>query len=248
MIRGRKDDQCAKRYNEILDPSASNRLRQWTVQEDEILCKGVRELGNQWSALAQRLLGRPPLTCRNRWRALSRCSGRPATAIAATRRANRATPQSNTTTPPNTDTLCQADATAVASGDAATIFSATRELDGFDEWLDNSFLSTGPWLDTTESHDSPADTNGGGAVEDLLQKRVPVDTAGGEPCVGGQSDHAQIQRHDAARQAEQMAEIERAARQILGSTLAVNGDQHVFHHYHHHHHYYHHYDQNKGQT
>jgi Myb-like DNA-binding protein BAS1 len=71
LIPGRKDDQCAKRYNEILEPSAKTRLRQWTAAEDTILTKSVQCLGNRWAAISARLENRPPLTCRNRWRYLS---------------------------------------------------------------------------------------------------------------------------------------------------------------------------------
>ncbi|KAH6689790.1 Homeodomain-like protein, partial [Plectosphaerella plurivora] len=70
MIPGRKDDQCSKRYNEILDPSAKTRLRRWTAEEDGVLTQGVIELGHRWSAISARLQNRPPLTCRNRWRHL----------------------------------------------------------------------------------------------------------------------------------------------------------------------------------
>lgn len=72
LIPGRKDDQCAKRYTAILDPSVKERLRDWNEAEDEILREGVQSLGHRWSAIATRLPGRPPLTCRNRWRNLSK--------------------------------------------------------------------------------------------------------------------------------------------------------------------------------
>ncbi|OJJ46808.1 hypothetical protein ASPZODRAFT_66795, partial [Penicilliopsis zonata CBS 506.65] len=71
LIKGRKDDQCAKRYNEILNPSAKNRLRHWSAEEDAYLTAKVGELGHKWALIAAGLEGRPPLTCRNRWRRLS---------------------------------------------------------------------------------------------------------------------------------------------------------------------------------
>ncbi|KAM5363530.1 hypothetical protein ACJZ2D_011973 [Fusarium nematophilum] len=74
LIPGRKDDQCSKRYNDILDPSAKNRLSDWTPQEDNLLRQGVASLGHRWAAISSRIPGRPPLTCRNRWRTLSRQS------------------------------------------------------------------------------------------------------------------------------------------------------------------------------
>ncbi|UPK95056.1 hypothetical protein LCI18_005991 [Fusarium solani-melongenae] len=74
LIPGRKDDQCSKRYNDILNPSAQNRLSDWTAQEDNLLRQGVATLGHRWAAISSRIPGRPPLTCRNRWRTLSRQS------------------------------------------------------------------------------------------------------------------------------------------------------------------------------
>ncbi|KAF5663622.1 putative BAS1-transcription factor [Fusarium heterosporum] len=70
----RKDDQCSKRYNDILNPSAKNRLSDWTAEEDNLLRSGVATLGHRWVAISSRIPGRPPLTCRNRWRTLSRQS------------------------------------------------------------------------------------------------------------------------------------------------------------------------------
>ncbi|SPJ76054.1 related to BAS1 - Myb-related transcription factor [Fusarium torulosum] len=74
LIPGRKDDQCSKRYNDILNPSAKNRLSDWTAEEDNLLRSGVATLGHRWVAISSRIPGRPPLTCRNRWRTLSRQS------------------------------------------------------------------------------------------------------------------------------------------------------------------------------
>ncbi|KAK1706595.1 Homeodomain-like protein, partial [Colletotrichum acutatum] len=68
LIPGRKDDQCSKRYMDILSPKVKDRLSGWSPQEDEVLREGVRTLGHRWSALSAKLPGRPPLTCRNRWR------------------------------------------------------------------------------------------------------------------------------------------------------------------------------------
>lgn len=62
---------------DILSPKVKDRLSGWSLQEDEILREGVRTLGHRWSALSAKLPGRPPLTCRNRWRALSKTSKRP---------------------------------------------------------------------------------------------------------------------------------------------------------------------------
>ncbi|KAL4899786.1 hypothetical protein BDW74DRAFT_183430 [Aspergillus multicolor] len=74
LISGRKDDQCSKRYNDILNPSVRNRLEDWSASEDRYLTDKVPELGNKCSVIAAGLPGRPPLTCRNRWRKLARVS------------------------------------------------------------------------------------------------------------------------------------------------------------------------------
>ncbi|KAK1673678.1 Homeodomain-like protein [Colletotrichum godetiae] len=76
LIPGRKDDQCSKRYMDILSPKVKDRLSDWSPQEDKALREGVRSLGHRWSAISAKLPGRPPLTCRNRWRALSKTSKR----------------------------------------------------------------------------------------------------------------------------------------------------------------------------
>ncbi|KAJ5718019.1 hypothetical protein N7488_003665 [Penicillium malachiteum] len=72
LIEGRKDDQCAKRYNDILNPLAKDRLKNWSPEEDQYLAAKVQELGHKWAAISAGLPGRPPLTCRNRWRRLSK--------------------------------------------------------------------------------------------------------------------------------------------------------------------------------
>ncbi|KAH7310697.1 Homeodomain-like protein, partial [Stachybotrys elegans] len=82
LIPGRKDDQCSKRYVDILGPLAKNRLSGWTPEEDQILRESVNDLGHRWAAVALKLPGRPPLTCRNRWRCLSKqaAAAKPTTA------------------------------------------------------------------------------------------------------------------------------------------------------------------------
>lgn len=72
LIPGRKDDQCSKRYNEILNPLARGRLNNWTLEEDAFLVDQVIKFGHKWAAISVGLPGRPPLTCRNRWRTLCR--------------------------------------------------------------------------------------------------------------------------------------------------------------------------------
>ncbi|KAK7679913.1 hypothetical protein QCA50_017072 [Cerrena zonata] len=67
-IKGRTDDQCAKRYLEVLDPSTKDRLRPWTYDEDLLLIRQIKIHGTKWRTIAGEISGRPSLTCRNRWR------------------------------------------------------------------------------------------------------------------------------------------------------------------------------------
>lgn len=70
LIPGRTDDQCSKRYNDVLDPNISNRLRAWTSDEDRLLLELVKKHGTRWRNIAKEMDGRTGLTCRNRWRKL----------------------------------------------------------------------------------------------------------------------------------------------------------------------------------
>lgn len=68
MIPGRTDDQCAKRYIEVLDPNTKDRLLPWTHEEDLRLIRLVRMHGTKWRTILTEFKSRPSLTCRNRWR------------------------------------------------------------------------------------------------------------------------------------------------------------------------------------
>lgn len=70
-IPGRTDDQCAKRYTEVLDPSTKDRLKSWTQEEDLKLISLVKIHGTKWRTICTKIAGRPALTCRNRWRKLA---------------------------------------------------------------------------------------------------------------------------------------------------------------------------------
>ncbi|KAI5957680.1 BAS1 [Candida theae] len=69
-IKGRTDDQCAKRYVEVLDPKTKDRLKPWTEEEDLLLIKQVKLNGTKWRTICSAFESRPSLTCRNRWRKL----------------------------------------------------------------------------------------------------------------------------------------------------------------------------------
>ncbi|CAR26721.1 hypothetical protein ZYGR_0H05440 [Zygosaccharomyces rouxii] len=67
-IPGRTEDQCAKRYIEVLGPSTEGRLRKWTLEEDLSLVNKVKKYGTKWRRISSEMEFRPSLTCRNRWR------------------------------------------------------------------------------------------------------------------------------------------------------------------------------------
>lgn len=67
-IERRTDDQCAKRYIEVLDPNTKDRLRKWDRNEDLELIRKVKRYGTKWRTISAEMRGRPSLTCRNRWR------------------------------------------------------------------------------------------------------------------------------------------------------------------------------------
>lgn len=70
-IKGRTEHQCLKRFLEVLDPALQNRLAPWTETEDIVLIRAVKQHGTKWKTVAGKFQGRPPLTCRNRWRNLA---------------------------------------------------------------------------------------------------------------------------------------------------------------------------------
>lgn len=68
LIEGRNEDQCSKRYTEVLLSDSKERLKSWSLEEDMLLIEGVRTYGTKWRTIATSLPNRPSLTCRNRWR------------------------------------------------------------------------------------------------------------------------------------------------------------------------------------
>lgn len=68
VLENRTEDQCAKRYIEVLDPSTKDRLRPWDETEDLLLIAKVKKYGTKWRQISTEMDARPSLTCRNRWR------------------------------------------------------------------------------------------------------------------------------------------------------------------------------------
>lgn len=67
-IEGRNEDQCSKRYTEVLNSDTKDRLKPWTIEEDLILIEKAKLFGTKWRQISTYLPTRPSLTCRNRWR------------------------------------------------------------------------------------------------------------------------------------------------------------------------------------
>ena len=56
-IEGRNEDQCSKRYLEVLNCDTKERLRPWTIEEDLILIAKMKEFGTKWRQISQSLPG-----------------------------------------------------------------------------------------------------------------------------------------------------------------------------------------------
>ncbi|ODO01521.1 hypothetical protein I350_06341 [Cryptococcus amylolentus CBS 6273] len=67
LIPGRKDDQCSKRWRDVLDPCLTSK-KAWTPLEDALLLQLFEAHGAKWSVISDSLPGRSPLACRNRSR------------------------------------------------------------------------------------------------------------------------------------------------------------------------------------
>lgn len=114
LIPGRTDDQCAKRWSDVLDPSISMRLRDWDEEEDRKLLDLIEKYGTKWRVISKEMEGRTGLTCRNRWRKLVRMSEK---AQQAADKANFASQQANGPLPPPPKELSLLEA-IMPSGDA----------------------------------------------------------------------------------------------------------------------------------
>lgn len=69
-VPGRTDDQCSKRFNDVLNPTVKQRLRPWCASEDKLLLDLFDKYGPKWQQISRAMNGRTGLTCRNRWRKL----------------------------------------------------------------------------------------------------------------------------------------------------------------------------------
>ncbi|KAF5012158.1 hypothetical protein FDECE_1807 [Fusarium decemcellulare] len=182
LIPGRKDDQCSKRYNDILDPSAKNRLSDWTAQEDNLLRQGVASLGHRWAAISSRIPGRPPLTCRNRWRTLSRQShSRQAQSksqgTTPSSSASQMSPMDSGVSPAPQNLNLDLESASASAAEQIMSFSAMEAEAGRDQtgpsFLDSAFYETfagpsPPSLHDTDTGENTEKENGTGVASDSV--------------------------------------------------------------------------------
>ena len=69
-VDGRTGKQCRERWTNHLTPDVSKAT--WSQEEDELITRGVEELGTKWSEIVKRLPGRTDNAIKNRYNSIRR--------------------------------------------------------------------------------------------------------------------------------------------------------------------------------
>jgi hypothetical protein len=64
-FQGRTARQCRERWVNYLSPQV--RIAPWTIEEDQLLCSQVAELGHAWTLISRAFYGRSENDVKNRW-------------------------------------------------------------------------------------------------------------------------------------------------------------------------------------
>jgi len=72
-MSNRSGKQCRERWLNHLSPDVDK--REWTEEEDRIICEMRKVVGNQWSLMRKHLVGRSENAIKNRVNAAERCKG-----------------------------------------------------------------------------------------------------------------------------------------------------------------------------
>ena len=65
LLKGRTGKQCRERWMNCLKPEI--RKAEWTPEEDELIIRLQKQIGNKWAKISEKLPGRTDNSVKNRW-------------------------------------------------------------------------------------------------------------------------------------------------------------------------------------